>query len=172
MTLGLDSQQLESYVPVYDAAPEDPKELRAFIVEQFKKQANAINAREIGFFLDQELLSGKAFIPGVNIASDGGSSQQFRTVLRKVIDFGALPNATVKSVPHGITFDANFTLVQMYAAATDPTNLVAFPIPYAGAGAADGVALYMDATNVYIVTQTNRSTYIRCYVVIEFLQEL
>jgi hypothetical protein len=172
MTLSLDSQNLESYVPVYDAAPKTFEEGLPFIVEQLKKLANAVNAREIGYFLDEELLSGKAFIPGINNASDGGSSQQFRTMLRKVIIFGALPNASTKSVPHGITFDANFTLIQMFAAATDPVNLIAFPIPYASAGSSDGVALYMDADNVYIVTQMNRSSYTRCFVVIEYLQEL
>lgn len=172
MTIPIDSQNLESYVPVYDVAPKTWEEGMPFIVEQLKKLANAINVREIGFFLDQELLSGKAFIPGVNIATDGGSSQQFRTVLRKVVDFGPLPNATVKSVPHGITVDANFTLIEMFAAATDPTNLISFPLPFDSGGTSTGAALFMDATNVYIRTESNRSTFTRCYVVIEYLQEL
>lgn len=171
MTIPVDSQNLESYVPVYDVAPEKWEEARPFIVEQLKKLATAINIREIGWFLDQELLSGKAFIPGTNNILDGGSSQTFRTILRKVIDFGTLPNATTKSVPHGITFDANFTLIQMWASATDPVNLIALPIPYDSAGTAGGIALYMDATNVNIVTQSNRSTYTRCFVVTEYIQE-
>jgi hypothetical protein len=172
MTLGLDSQNLESYVPVYDVAPKTWEEAMPFVVEQLKKLANAVNAREIGFFLDQELLSGKAFIPGVNIASDGGSSQQFRTVLRKVIDFGALPNATTKSVAHEITFDANFTLIQMWASATDPTNLVAIPIPFDSAGAGEGIEITMDSTNINITTESDRTTFTRCFVVIEYIQEL
>lgn len=81
----LDSQNFESFVPVYDVAPKTWEEGMPFIVEQFKRLANAINVREIGFFLDQELLAGKLFIPGDNIANDGGGTQQFRTVLRKVI---------------------------------------------------------------------------------------
>jgi hypothetical protein len=172
MSIPIDSQNLESYVPVYDAAPKTWEEGMPFIVEQLKKLANAVNAREIGFFLDQELLSGKAFIPGINIATDGGSSQQFRTVLRKVIDFGQLPNAGLKQVAHGITVDANFTLIQMFASATDPTNLISFPMPFDSAGSGTGVALFMDATYVNVITQSDRSTYIRCYVVIEYLQEL
>jgi len=168
----LDSQNLESYVPVYDAVPDKWEDARPFVVEQFKKLANAINVREIGFFLDQELLSGKSFIPGVNIANDGGSSQQFRTILRKVVDFGALPNAGPKSVPHGIIFDANFTLIQLFASATDPINLIALPIPYASSNAPDGISLFMNSTNINIITQSNRSSYTRCFVVIEYLQEL
>ena len=168
----LDSQNLESYVPVYDAAPKTWEEGMPFIVEQLKKLANAVNAREIGFFLDQELLSGKAFIPGVNIANDGGSSQQFRSILRKVVDFGPLPAAGFKQVPHGIFVDANFTLIQMFAAATDPVNLVSFPIPFSSGGTATDVGLFMNSTDIFIVVQSNRATFTRCFVVIEYIQEL
>lgn len=81
----LDSQEFESYVPVYDTIPEKWEDARAFIVEQLKKISTAVNIREIGWLLDQELLSGKAFIPGSNNIISGGSSQTFRSVLRKVV---------------------------------------------------------------------------------------
>ncbi len=173
MSLSMDSQNFESYVPVYDVAPKTWEEGMPFIVEQLKKLANAVNAREIGFFLDQELLSGKAFIPGTNNVMDGGTSQTFRSILRKVIDFGPLPAAGTKSVPHEIVFDGNFTLIQMWASATDPVAFIAFPIPYADPGAlVNAVALTMDATNVNITVGVNRSSFTRCYVVIEYIQEL
>lgn len=168
--LPLDSQNFESYVPVYDAAPKTWEEGMPFIVEQLKKLANAVNVREIGFLLDQELLAGKFFIPGVNDVAGGGSSQQFRTVLRKVIDFGALPNTGTKSVPHGIFVDANFSLIQMWASATDPIALQALPIPYASATAS--IQMYMDATNINITTTSNVSAFTRCFVFIEYIQEL
>ena len=167
----IDSQVFESYVPVYDAVPEDWEMARQFLVEHLKKVSNAINIREIGWFLDEELLSGKGFIPGVNVQGNA-SPDQFRQIFRKVINFGALPNSTTKSVAHGINFDSNFTLIQMWASATDPINFIAFPIPYAGAGGNDGVKLYMDSTNVIISTQTNRAAYTRCFVVIEYMLEL
>jgi hypothetical protein len=162
MTLGLDSQQLESYVPVYDVAPEKWEEGRAFIVEELKKLANAINVREIGFFLDQELLSGKSFIPGVNIASDGGSSQQFRTILRKVIVF---PGLTIgaNTQPHGIMIDANFSLIQLWGAATNATALTGEPIP----NGADTISY--TSTDIII---TVAAAYTRAWAVIEFIQEL
>lgn len=169
----LDSQTFESYVPVYDVVPEKWEDGRAFIVEQLKKLTLAVNSREIGFFLDQELLTGKAFIPGLNDIANGGSSQQFRTVLRKVIDFGVLPNATTKSVPHEIVFDNNFTLVDLWAAATDPVSFFAINIPFATPIAtANNIALIMDATNINITTGVNRSNFTRCFVVIEYIQEL
>lgn len=171
MTLGLDSQNLDAFLPVYDVIPQKWEDARDVIVEMLKQVTNGVNIRVIGWYLDEELLTGKAFIPSVNLSGNQTPSQ-YRQVLRLVVVFGQLPNATVKSVPHGITVDSNFTLVQMYAAATDPVNLIAFPIPYDSAGTASGVALYMDATNIYIRTESNRTSYTRCNVIVEYLQEL
>lgn len=168
-----DAQQLESFVPVYDAIPDKWEDARPFVVEQLKRISNAVNIREIGWFLDEEVLSGKAFTPTANTLSDGYTSQQFRQVLRKVIDFGTLPNASAKSVPHEITVNDSFTLVQLFASGTDPVAFTSLPIPYAIPTALNlAIALDMDATNVTITTGTDRTNYTRCYVIIEYLQEL
>jgi len=162
MTLGLDSQNLESYVPVYDAVPEKWEDAKPFIVEQLKKLANGVNAREIGFFLDQELLSGKAFIPGVNIVSDGGSSQQFRTILRKVIVFPGL-SIGANAQNHGINIDANFSLIQLFGAATNASTLTGEPIP-------NGVDTISYTSTQIIITVA--AAYTRAWAVIEYIQEL
>lgn len=157
-----DSQILESYVPVYDMAPATWEEGRAFLAEQLKKLSNAINIREIGYFLDEELLSGKAFIPGINNLADGGSSQTFRTILRKVIEFPGL-GIGVNTQPHGIFIDANFSLIQLFASATNAVALTGEPIP----NGADKISY--DATNIIITVAAN---YTRCWAVIEYIQEL
>ena len=162
MSIPLDSQQLDSYIPVYDVIPEKWEEGRAFLVERLKEHANALNAREISFFLDQELLSGKLFIPGVNIATDGGSSQQFRTILRKVITFPGLTMG-LNSQPHGLTVDANFSLIQMFGGATNASALTGEPLP----NGADTMSY--DATNVYI---TVAAAYTRAWAIMEYMQEL
>ncbi|HXQ38564.1 MAG TPA: hypothetical protein VN843_31475 [Anaerolineales bacterium] len=173
MTVSLDSQTLESYVPVYDVIPEKWEDARGFVVEQIKKMSNAINIREIGWFLDEELLSGKSFIPGANNRQASQTGQNYRSILRKVVDFGALPNAGTKSVPHGITVTDNFTLTFMAAAATDPVGLTSIAIPHATPVAlANNIAITLDATNVNITTGVNRSNFTRCFVTIEYLQEL
>ena len=158
------SQQFESYVPVYDTVPEKWEDAREFLVEHLKKISNAVNAREIGFFIDEEVLSGKQFIPipamaGVNSAN----SQQFRTVLRKVINYGPLAIGVNPGVNHGITFDANFTLVQLYAAATNSGTLIAEPIPNGGS------TITMNAAQVII---TSTAVFDRCFCVIEYIQEI
>jgi len=155
----LDSQTFESYLPVYDAIPDKWEDARAFIVEQFKKISNAVNVREIGFFLDEELLSGKAFIPGT---ISGGTSQQFRTILRKVIEFPGL-SVGVNTQPHGLFVDANFSLMQLYAAATNATAMTGQPIP----NGSD--TIIYDATNIII---TVAASYTRAWAVIEYIQEL
>lgn len=157
-----DSQNFESYLPVYDAIPEKWEDARAFIAEQLKKVSNAVNIREIGWYLDEELLSGKSFIPTVAQSQAGDTSSLYRSIFRKVIVFLGL-TIGVNTQPHGLTVDANFTLIQLFAGATDSVNFVGEPIP-------NGIdTISYDATNI-IINVT--ATYTRCYAVIEYIQEL
>lgn len=151
----MDSQDFESYVPVYDAIPEKWEDARAFLVEQLKKVSNAINIREIGWLLDEELLSGKQFFP-----STSSSPPQFRSVLRKVIDFSPLV-AGVNSLPHGIVVDANFSLIDLWCAATDSVALI-------GTIFSNEDTINYDATNINV---TSAAAYDRAYCVIEYIQE-
>lgn len=152
----VDSLTLDSYLPLYDTIPEKWEEAREFFIENLKKISDTVNVREIGFFLDEELLTGKQFIP---VAT---SNQEFRSILRMVVDCSPLV-AGVNTFAHGITFDANFTLMQLYAASTRPGTLVAQPIP----NGADTIS--MNATNVIITTA---GAWDRCFAVIEYLQEI
>ncbi len=153
------SQEFESFVPVYDTCPEEWNEARQFLVEQLKKISNAVNIREIGWYLDEELLSGKAFIPGVN--SEGNATpDQFRQVLRKVVDVSPLVMGA-NIYAHGITYDSNFTLIDLWVAATNSMGLVSEVITDSN--------VTLDATNINI---TSPSAYNRAFCVIEYLQEL
>lgn len=151
------SQDFESYVPVYDVMPDEWDEARPALVEQLKKLANAVNIREIGWFLDEELLSGKAFIP-----SPTSNPPQFRAIFRKVINCSPLV-AGANSFAHGITFDANFTLMQLYAAATNSVTFVAQPIPNGAS------TISMNATNILI---NSAAAYDRAYAVMEYILEV
>jgi len=158
MTLGMDSTQLESFVPVYDTVPEQWEQARPFLVEQLKKLANAVNAREIGFFLDEELLSGKAFIPGATLP--GNNPGQFRQILRIVVIFGAV-TAGATSRAHGVMVDANFTLIQLWACAFNSTSLV-------GTTFGNSDTISMDVTDINIVSN---GTYDKVYAFMEYVQE-
>jgi len=154
--MSFSSQEFESYLPVYDAIPEKWEESRDFIVEHLKKISNAVNAREIGFYLDEELLSGKAFIPSsINVS---GTSQQFRTILRKTFLFGPIVIG-VNTQAHGIVVDANFTLIQIFASGTNVGALTGDNIPNVG----------YDVNNIII---TSTKVYDKAVAVIEYIQEL
>lgn len=154
-------QLLETFVPVYDAVPDKWEEARPFFVEQLKRLSLAINIREIGFYLDEELLSGKAFIPGSETLNNVGTSQTFRTILRKVVDVGPLVAGANAGVAHGITFDDNFTLIDLWVAGTNSTAFTARNI--------SGNDVIMDASDITI---TSPQAFDRAYAVIEYIQEL
>lgn len=157
-----DSQILESFLPVYDVVPEKWEDARGMITEQLKKISNAVNIREIGWYLDEELLSGKSFIPTVGQSFTGETSSLYRSILRKVIVFPGL-TAGVNIQPHNIFIDANFTLIQLFAAGTNATALTGEPIP----NGADTISY--DATNIIITVAT---AYTRAYAICEYCQEL
>lgn len=154
----MDSTQLDSYVPVYDTVPEKWEQARPFLVEQLKKITNAVNIREIGFFLDEELLSGKAFIPGTTIM--GNNPGQFRQILRIVVVFGPI-TAGLMTRAHNVTVDANFTLIALWACAFNSSTLV-------GTQFGNSDTISMDVMNIYI---TSNGTYDKCYAVMEYVQE-
>jgi len=164
MTNPLDSQLLESFVPVYDTIPEKWEDAKATIVEQLKMLANAINIREIGWYLDEELLSGKAFIPSPNAGTFEDTSSNYRTMLRKVIVFPTL-NSGVNTQPHFIDIDSNFTLIELYGAATNAVspNFTGQPIP----NGSDTISY--DKENIII---TVGSGWTRGVAVIEYIVEL
>ncbi len=152
----MDSTNLDSYLPIYDSIPETWEEGRQFLVENLKKISDMVNIRQIGWYLDDELLSGQQFIPVPT------SVQEYRSVFRKVLDSGPLV-AGANIFPHGISFSNRFTLTHMYAAATNSGTLVAIPIPN------DVERLEMDATNVTI---TVNDAYDRSFVIIEYMLEI
>ncbi len=152
------SQDLESYVPVYDTVPEKWEEARQFLVEHLKKISNALNVREIGFFLDEELLSGKSFIPGAT--TPGNNPGIYRQILRKVVDVSPLA-AGVNVFAHGILFDNRFTLIDLWVCGTDSTGFTALTI--------NGNDVVMDATNLNI---TSPQAFDRAFAVVEYIQEL
>lgn len=147
------SQRFESYVPVYDAIPDKWDDAQQFLTETLRKITNSLNVKEIGYYIDDEVLSGKQYT-GLT-----ATPQQFRDIFRKAIDTGAIV-AGANSIAHGITFDSRFQLIDMWVAGTDSTGFTASVITDANAT--------MDATNV---TFTSPVAYDKGVVVIEYLKE-
>lgn len=146
------------------------KELLVRMYQNLNRMALSINVRDAGYYATQEFVNGQQYFQ--NPALSGGSSQYpaFRQVFRKIINFGALPNAASKSVAHNITVNNAFTFTRIYATASDTTGHNYIPIPYASPVLANNIELKVDATNVTIITGSNRTNFNVCYVVLEYIK--
>lgn len=152
-----------------DVNSDEFKELLVRLYQNVNNIAIAVNAKDTGFYDVNEYLNSQVYFPNPATNSGSLSSNDWRSVSRKVINFGALPNNGTKSVAHGITFNASFSLTRLYGAATDQNGLTYRPLPYSSP-TTPSIALNADVTNINIITGENNSNYTICYVVIEFLQ--
>lgn len=82
-------------------------------------------------------------------------------VYQKTINFGALPNAGTKNVAHGIT--GLDRLVAHQGAADNSSTGGNIAIPY-GADGTSKVYMFVNATNVSIVTASDLTAYDTCYI--------
>lgn len=155
----MNSNNFDYFVPVYDVVPETWEEGREFLVEQLRRISNGVNARVIGFYVDEEVLAGKSFIPGA--LGEEGTEPQFRTVLRKVIDVSPLVAGVNPTFAHGITIDANFTLIDLWVSATDSGSFTSQAIT--------GNDVTLDATDILI---NSPGAFDRAFCFIEYIQEL
>lgn len=163
----LPSNAIQSYIPNDLIIPDNWGEATLILTDYFRNVVDALNDKEIGQYATDEIVTGqKWFTPG--------NANQVRYVYRKVIDFGALPNATTKSVAHGISTSQNTRFTRIYGTSTDPgasSITSAIPIPYVDPGTlANGIELNVDATNVNVTTAVNYSAYTTTYIVLEYVQ--
>lgn len=77
------------------------------------------------------------------------------TIYKKTIDIGALPDTDTKTVAHGIT-DFNM-LINVTGSFSDGTNSA--PLPYSSPTTTKNIQIYVDDTNISIVTGEDRSSY-------------
>lgn len=141
-------------------------ELQQLLIQMYQQVNNhalVINQKTHG------ILSIEAYANGVEVypAVAGG---EFRGVAFTAVDFGALPNAVIKSVPHGITFNADTRIIRVTCWSNDPTTQQSIPIPYVDvqtAGAFD-IELYINNTNVNIIPAGNATAFTDTFVFIEY----
>ena len=94
-----------------------------------------------------------------------------RPIYQKVINFGTLPNATVKSVNHGISSLGN--IVDASGVFWNSSKVTG-TIPYNSvnqtgtSGTNSTIAMYLDTTNVSIVTFIDLSSYTNCYITLKY----
>ena len=147
------------------------KELLVRLYQNVNLIALALNTKDSGIYDVNQFVNGQIFFPNPVNSSATQTTPEFRQVYRLVINFGALPNAGVKTVAHGIVVNTATTFTRIYGAASDTTAFSYIPLPYASVTAVgNNIELSVDATNVTIDTgTTNRSNYDTCYVVLEYM---
>lgn len=148
-------------------------QFREFLVDLYEDGSDIsqqVNFRDVGYYDTREFLNGQMFFPNPLLSSQTPTTPSYRAVARKVINFGALPNAGTKTVAHGIVCTANTSFTRIYATATDPVAFSYLPIPYVSLTLINGIELSVDGTNVSITTGIDRTSYTVVYVILEFLQ--
>lgn len=149
---------------------EEFKKLLVRLYQNINQIAVILNTKETGAYYQQEFVTGSLLFP--NPADTLSSTLPVvpvnRQISRIVVNFGALPNATTKSVPHNLIIGPQWTFIKISGCATNPgTSFI--PIPYSSSNAADIIELNADMTNVNITTASDKTAYTTTYVILEFV---
>lgn len=82
-------------------------------------------------------------------------------IYKKTVDIGALPNNTVKLVPHGI---ANLSkIIKIEGTAYHPVNNVTVPLPFTSLSGSSSIQLSISGANIEISTGTDRRPFTYSY---------
>ena len=158
MSYSSDQEALQSQLPISIELPEDDKEFRYKMNDLYQKIASSLNSKEGGLYLPQEKTTGQQYFDTLN-------PQKNKNVYRMVVDFGALPNTSSKSVAHNIQgWDASYRLTRAYGATTDPVAIISCSIPNAA------IQLDINSTNVIVTTTSDLSAFTSTTITIEYLK--
>lgn len=92
-----------------------------------------------------------------------------RTIFGKKLDFGAIPNAGTKCIPHGITLTPNFRWRKIYAIAQQPDG-VGMQINFGGCTPDGTVNIYCTDTNVCVQGCGDRSSFSIVTIFLEYIK--
>ena len=155
-TLNFDVAQLQAT----NVTSPEFKELLVRLYQNVNSISMLLNLKDTGQYTDREFISGKQYVLG----------NTPKQVFRKVIDFGALPNAGSKSVAHGITATAGVVFTNIFGTSSDTSGNSYIPLPYASTTLINNIELELDGTNVIVTTGIDRTAWTDTYIVVEFLK--
>lgn len=152
-----------------DVKSEEFKELLVRLYQNINLITIALNTKDSAFYQLSEFLTGAQWYNPTT-----ADPNQYRVPFRIVVNFGALPAAGSKSVPHGIPFGVptTFTPVRFKAVAINQTTGAFLTIPYVHAtDPTKHLQLDGNSTQVTITTGGfDYSSYTVCNVVLENLK--
>lgn len=148
------------------------KELdRSALPQTINQLSLTLNSKESGYYPLVESLSGRLWFPNYAQTSNVYPTQSWRPGLRKVIEFGSLPAAGLKSVLHGITITSNFSFIQIYGSSSDKIGFNYIPLPFSSSVLANNIELSVDSTSVNITVGKDMSAFTETYVILEFINQ-
>lgn len=162
MTIGPENSE-QSFVSTDIVLPEDDSDLREILTDRLQRITEALNMKDIGQYYDVATISGQIWFDPTDVA-------ETREGERIVINFGALPNAAVKTVAHNITVDANTRFTRIYGTANDPSTEF-IPLPFVDmSGGAAHIELSVDSTNVSVTTTADYTAFTETFIILEWIQ--
>ena len=177
------SSQYGSFVPTnyiweiqqlqqVDVTSPEFKELLVRLYQNIGLMALVLNTKDTALYPTMETVNGQQYFPNPANTSATAANPSLRQILRKVINYTtALPNTATVNIPHGITCTATTTFTRIYGVANDVTGATSYlPLPFASPTLANNISLAVDATNVIIITGSNRTAYTITYIVLEYMQ--
>jgi hypothetical protein len=155
------------------------EEFRQLLVKLTQNMNNVnivLNSKVSGYNLTQEFITSKLYFNPTST-----NPLLLRPSYLTVVNFGALPNAGTKSVPHNIDIASYtvagvnpFSFTEVRGCATKPTTagigLNYIPLPYVSQTPGDSIELYADQTNVNVITASDYSAWTTCYIFLELLK--
>jgi len=146
------------------------KELLVRLYQNLNIMSINLNLKDTGYYDTAEFVTGQKFFPLPGTTSLSATPSDFRQTYRKVINFGALPNAGTTNIAHGITVDANTIFTRIYGVANNQAGTSYLPLPYASTTLINGIELSVDNTNVTIIIGIDRTAYTITYVILEWVK--
>lgn len=143
------------------------KELIVRLYLNINNMLQILNIKDTGQYFLTTINTGQVFF---NVNND---FNMLRSIFRTVVNFGALPNNTTKSVSHNIpNLGTTWSLVRFDCESTKP-NTIAIDIPGWDPTnfptSQNPIMITFDPTNVNITTTSNMSAWTITWVTLEFI---
>jgi hypothetical protein len=146
-----------------DIKSQEFKDLLVRLYQTVNSVALSLNIKDTGLYPLEEFVTGSRYF---NPTSP--DPERLRIVFRRTFNTGAI-GAGVTNVAHGLTIAATWTFTRIYGSASDNVGPNYYPLPFASAGGAANIEVYVDGTNI-VITNNSGVAFTSGYVVLEYLK--
>lgn len=146
------------------------KELLVRLYQNLNNMSLALNAKDTGYYIQQEFMTGQVYFPNPAYSSFTQQAPTLRGTYRTVVNFGALPNTTTKSIPHYINITDAYSFTRIYGVATKTSPFSSIPLPFSSPTLNENIKVSIDNAYVSVTTDIDYSAYTICYIVVEYIK--